>query len=137
MSRTLLRNTIFDHSDALGAAPACRRCSNYIFILDLTPGSSGLGNDNCKTTQETFKFLWFGVSYIRDLTVCIIPNRNNDTGVGGTKDNLINQYAITTIMQTPMVLLLIKFNVVYDGIIMNIMTVLLSLPNVDNNAYYR
>ena len=35
----------------------CRRCSNYIFILDLTPGFIGLGNDNCKMRQETFKFL--------------------------------------------------------------------------------
>ena len=35
---------------------ACRRCSNYIFIIDLTPGFSGLGKDNCKTRRETFKF---------------------------------------------------------------------------------
>ena len=35
---------------------ACRRCSNYIFILDLTPGFVGLGKGNCKTRQETFKF---------------------------------------------------------------------------------
>ena len=33
----------------------CRRCSNYIFILDLTPGFTGLGEDNC-TTRETSKF---------------------------------------------------------------------------------
>ena len=25
----------------------CRRCSNYIFIIDLTPGFNGLGKDNC------------------------------------------------------------------------------------------
>ena len=31
-------------------------CSNYIFILDLTPGSNGLGRDNCKTRRESFKF---------------------------------------------------------------------------------
>ena len=36
---------------------ACRRCSNYIFILDLTPGFIGLGKDNCKTRWETFKFV--------------------------------------------------------------------------------
>ena len=36
---------------------ACRRCSNYIFILDLTPGTKGLGKDNCKTRREVFKFL--------------------------------------------------------------------------------
>ena len=35
---------------------ACRRCSNYIFIL-LTPGFTGLGKDNCKTRQESFK-IW-------------------------------------------------------------------------------
>ena len=35
---------------------ACRRCSNYIFILNLTPGFNGLGNDNCKTGRETFMF---------------------------------------------------------------------------------
>ena len=48
--RTLESNKIVDHSDA------CRRCSNYIFILDLTPGFIGLGKDNCKTRWETFKF---------------------------------------------------------------------------------
>ena len=35
---------------------ACRRCSNYIFILNLTPGFNGLGKDNCKTRLETFVF---------------------------------------------------------------------------------
>ena len=35
---------------------ACRRCPNYIFILDLTPGFMGLGKDNCKTRRETIKF---------------------------------------------------------------------------------
>ena len=35
---------------------ACRRCSNYIFILDLTPGFIGLGKDNCKARQEAFQF---------------------------------------------------------------------------------
>ena len=34
----------------------CRHCSNYIFILDLTPDFIGLGKDNCKTRRETFKF---------------------------------------------------------------------------------
>ena len=33
-----------------------QRCSNNIFILDLTPGFIGLGKDICKTRQETFKF---------------------------------------------------------------------------------
>ena len=35
---------------------ACRRCSNYIFTLDLTPGFNLLHKDNCKTRRETFKF---------------------------------------------------------------------------------
>ena len=34
---------------------ACRRCANYIFILDLTPGFKGLRKDNCKTRREAFK----------------------------------------------------------------------------------
>ena len=36
---------------------ACRRCSNYIFILDLTPGFSGLGRDDWRASRGTFKFL--------------------------------------------------------------------------------
>ena len=28
---------------------ACRRCSNYIFILDLTPDFKGLGKDDFNT----------------------------------------------------------------------------------------
>ena len=35
---------------------ACRRCSNYIFILDLTPGFKGWGKDNYRMRRETFKF---------------------------------------------------------------------------------
>ena len=34
----------------------CQRCSNYIFILDLTPDFIRLGKDKCKTRRETFKF---------------------------------------------------------------------------------
>ena len=30
-------------------------CSSYIFILVLTPGFNGMGNDNCKTRREIFK----------------------------------------------------------------------------------
>ena len=43
---------------------ACRSCSNYIFILDLTPGFNGLGNDKWKKRRGTLQFL--------DL-VCPIP----------------------------------------------------------------
>ena len=35
---------------------ACWHCSNYIFIVDLTPGFNGLGKDQCQTRWETFKF---------------------------------------------------------------------------------
>ena len=34
----------------------CRRCSNYIFIPDLTPGSNGIGTGNGETRRETFRF---------------------------------------------------------------------------------
>ena len=32
------------------------RCSNYIFILDLTPVFIGLGKDTCKTRRGKIKF---------------------------------------------------------------------------------
>ena len=35
---------------------ACRRCSNYIFILNLTSGFNGLGKDNYQMRREAFKF---------------------------------------------------------------------------------
>ena len=35
---------------------ACRNCSNYIFILDLTPGFNGLNIGNGKMRRESFKF---------------------------------------------------------------------------------
>ena len=35
---------------------ACRRCSNYICMLYLTPGFNRLGKDRCKTRREPFKF---------------------------------------------------------------------------------
>ena len=35
---------------------ACRRCSNYIFILGLTPGFNRLHKDNCKARREPFQF---------------------------------------------------------------------------------
>ena len=35
---------------------ACRRCSNYIFILDLTPDFNWLYTDSCKTRRESYKF---------------------------------------------------------------------------------
>ena len=35
---------------------ACRRCSNYIFILNLTPGFNRLGKDKYKMRREAFEF---------------------------------------------------------------------------------
>ena len=35
---------------------ACRRCSNYIFILDLIHGFNRLGKDNCKAGRESLYF---------------------------------------------------------------------------------
>ena len=55
ISRTSVGNIIVDNSDCSWST-ACRRCSNYIFIFNLTPGFNGLYRDNCKTRQETFKF---------------------------------------------------------------------------------
>ena len=61
---------------------ACRRCSNYIFILDLTPGFNILRKDNCKTRRDTFKFwdlvrlileIW-RYSYIHSIFFTSIPN---------------------------------------------------------------
>ena len=49
---TLVANKIGDHLDI-----ACRRCSNYIFILNLIPGLIGMSKDNCKARQEMFKVL--------------------------------------------------------------------------------
>ena len=34
---------------------ACRRCSNYIFILDLTSGFKGFGKDSRKRARGSFK----------------------------------------------------------------------------------
>ena len=56
INRISVGNKFVDHSDGCSWSIACRRCSNYIFILDLTRGFNGLGKDNCKTRQGTFKF---------------------------------------------------------------------------------
>ena len=55
ISHTLVGNKIVDNSDVVGASPG-GGCSNYIFILNLTPGFNGLSEDNCKRIQDTFKF---------------------------------------------------------------------------------
>ena len=62
----ILSDKIVDHSNV-----ACPRCSNYIFIIDLTPGFNGLGKDKCKTRRETFKF-WDSVWLIVCLFVSLL-----------------------------------------------------------------
>ena len=52
--RTLVFNSI--RSLLCSWSIACRRCSNYIFILGLTPGFNILRKDYCKPRRETFKF---------------------------------------------------------------------------------
>ena len=59
---TLVGNKVVDHSNVVETAPV----SNYIFILDLKHGYSGLDNDNCKTRREIFKF-WDLVRLILDI----------------------------------------------------------------------
>ena len=52
--RTLVGNKIVELR--CSRSSACRRCSNYIFILYLTPGFNGFVKDNCKMRRETFMF---------------------------------------------------------------------------------
>ena len=52
---TLVGNKLVDHSDVVGASPVGTAPTD-IFILDLTPGFSGIGRDNCKTRWESFEF---------------------------------------------------------------------------------
>ena len=47
--RTVVGNKIVYHSDVFG-------CSNYIFILDLSPGFNRLCKDNCKMRQIHLSF---------------------------------------------------------------------------------
>ena len=47
---TLVCNKIVNHSDLCSW-----RCSNYIFILDLTSGFKGFGKDRRKAVRESFK----------------------------------------------------------------------------------
>ena len=67
---------------------ACRRCSNYVFILDLTPGFIGLGKDNCKTRRETFKF--------GDLVRLILDILGYMTGYYGNSPNNSHQAIYTS-----------------------------------------
>ena len=48
--RILVGNKIVDHSGCSWSI-ACRRCSNYIFILDITSGLKGFGIDGRKRVR--------------------------------------------------------------------------------------
>ena len=48
------------------------RCSNYIFILDLTPYINGLGKNNCKTGFGA-PYIILGAAYIRYLSIYLFP----------------------------------------------------------------
>ena len=51
--RTLVYDKIVAYSNVyVSWISAWWRCSNYIFILDLTHGFNGLGKDNCKTREK-------------------------------------------------------------------------------------
>ena len=58
---------------------ACRRCSNYIFVLNSTPGFNGLGKDNYKMTREAFEF-WDLVRLIWETLWYVYMNRIIQTG---------------------------------------------------------
>ena len=51
--RALVDNKIVYHLDVF---VDWRRCSNYIFILELSRGFNRSLKDNCETRRETFKF---------------------------------------------------------------------------------
>ena len=48
---------------------ACRRYSNYIFILVLTPCFNGFRQRQLQEETRIIQVLWFDVPYIRDFTV--------------------------------------------------------------------
>ena len=54
ISRNEIINKIVDYSDAVGVSPVGAAPTTSSF-LDLTPGSNGLGRDNCTETRK-FKY---------------------------------------------------------------------------------
>ena len=65
ISHTLVGSKIVHHAAVVGALPIAAAPTTSSFS---TPGFNGLGKNNCKMRQETFKF-WDFVSYIRGLRV--------------------------------------------------------------------
>ena len=76
-------NKIVDNFDVVGASlVGAAPTTSSILILDLPPGFNGLGEGNCKTRQETFKFgdlvrlvldvlLYFFAIWLCAYTVCL------------------------------------------------------------------
>ena len=69
ISRTIVGNEIVDHSNVVVVSPV--GATNYIFIIDLTPGFNALGNENCKKGRATFK-LWDLVCFILEGSMVMI-----------------------------------------------------------------
>ena len=70
---TSVENKIVDHSCSWSIT--CRRCSNYVFIPDITAGFNGSGKDHCMMTPETFEFgdlVWLILEIWQYLTICQI-----------------------------------------------------------------
>ena len=91
ISGTWVGNKIVDHSDVVGATSSTT--SNYIFILDLTPGVNGLDKDNCKTRRETFKF-WDLLWLILEILQCMVRGAALLAGYAKSWLNYIIQHVI-------------------------------------------
>ena len=70
---------------------SCWHCSNYNFILNLTPGFNGLDKDKCKTRQKTFKF-WDLMCLILEVSRQVPGSQNH---VFSTSWELSIQFAIS------------------------------------------
>ena len=61
----LVGNETVNHSHVVGACIACRHCSNYIFILNLTPWAN-----TTVRWDKKLSIFGFGATYIRGLMIC-------------------------------------------------------------------
>ena len=81
---------------------ACRHCSNYIFILDLTLGVNRLGKDNYKTRWEIGLKIWCAlyheIKYMfrinPDVCICVahcvLMVMCNSVSAGRRRDRFVN-----------------------------------------------
>ena len=74
--RTWVGNEIIDHWYSWSIA--CRRCSNYIFILHWPLGFNILCEDNGKPSRETFKF-WDLVRLVLEIWLYMYLKRSKKT----------------------------------------------------------